>query len=68
MMDKINEEHGLSIRPYVNLENLQSEFNQAINSMKQMQESENDKNVVYSSEYMMVEKPGEEDIYIVHLY
>ena len=68
MMDKINEEHDLSIRPYVNLENLQSEFNQAINSMKQMQESENDKNVVYSSEYMMVEKPGEEDIYVVHLY
>ena len=32
---------GLTIRPYVNLENLQSEFDQAVKSVKQMQESEN---------------------------
>ena len=68
MMDKINEEHGLSIRPYVNLENLQSEFNQAINSVKQMQESVNEENVIFKNDGMTIEKTADENINIVHMY
>ena len=66
-MDKTNEEHGLSIRPYA-LENLQSEFSQAVNSVKQMQESANEENVIFKDDGMTIEKTADENINIVHMY
>lgn len=66
--NNVNEEHGMSIEEKCNLHNIKKEFDDAIAAARKMQESENDKNIVYSNEYMMVEKPGEEDIYVVHLY
>ena len=66
--NSINEEYGTSIEEKCDLCTIKKEFDNSIAAARKMQESENGKNVVYSSEYIMVEKPGEEDIYVVHMY
>lgn len=64
----INEEHGTSIEEKCNICAIKQEFDDAIAAARKMQESENGKNIVYSNEYLVVEKPGEEEIYVVHMY
>jgi len=66
--NSINEEYGTSIEEKCDLRMIKKEFDNSIAAARKMQESENSKNVVYSSEYIVVEKPGEEDIYVVHMY
>ena len=68
MANEINETYGTTIEEKCDLHNKKKEFDNAIATARKMQESENDKNIVYSGEYIMVEKPGIEDIYVVHLY
>ena len=67
MMNDFNSKYGLSIEVACDINNIRSEFEKAIQHSKSMLESE-DRNVVYDSEYMTVEKPCDEDIYLVHIY
>ena len=69
MMNDINEEYGTSIDIACNISNIKAEFDKAIEASRKMLESEIEKrNIVCQNEYMIVEKPGEEDIYITHIF
>ena len=67
MMDSINDEYGLSIEKTCDINNIRAEFEKAIQQSKRMLESV-ERNVVYDSDDMTIEKPCEEDIYLVHMY
>lgn len=71
LMNEINEKYGLSIEIACDLSKIEDEFNQSVISAQRMLENENDKNkknIIYDSEYMTIEKPSDEEIYITHIY
>lgn len=47
---------------------LQSEFDQDVKSVKQMQESTNKENVIFKDDNMTIEKTADERINIVHIF
>ena len=67
MMNSINDEYGLSIEVACDISNIKAEFEKAVQCAKNMLESEQ-KNIVYDSDCMTVEKPSNEDVYLVHIY
>ena len=67
MMNSINDKYGLSIEVSCDINNIKAEFEKAIQRAKNMLESEN-RNIVYDSDNMTIEKPSTEDIYLVHMY
>ena len=69
LMNKINEKYGLLIEIKCNLNDIDNEFKKSILLAQKMLESEKEnRNIVYDSEYMTIEKPTNEEIYITHLY
>ena len=67
--DEINDKYGTSIAEACDIDNIKSEFDRSIEAARKMLESENRiKNIIYQDEYMIVEKPGDEDIYVTHLF
>lgn len=68
MMNNLNKKHGLCIKPFVNLNALQSDFVQAINAVQQMQESINKNNIVFQDDNIAIEKTNDETIQIVHFF
>lgn len=66
--NNINEKYDTPIEEKCDLSIITKEFNNAIAAARKIQESEDTRNIVYNSEYMMVEKPGEEDIYVTHIF
>lgn len=69
MMNEINEKYGTSISEISDINNIKAEFDRSIEAARKMLESDNkNDDIVYQNEYMIVEKLGEEDIYVTHLF
>lgn len=68
-MNTINDKYGLSVEVAYDVNNIKSEFEKAVQQAKKkkMLESEN-RNIIYDSDSMIVEKPSVEEFYLVHIY
>ena len=67
-MNTINDKYGLSVEVAYDVNNIKSEFEKAVQqAKKKMLESEN-RNIIYDSDSMIVEKPSVEEFYLVHIY
>ena len=67
MMNTINDKYGLSAEVAYDVNDIKSEFEKAVQQAKNMLESEK-RNIICDSDSMTVEKPSDEEFYLVHMY